>query len=784
VTPSVPGGTPVQVTGLVQGLVVGDANTVTQHFHVVRHEPVHAREAPALPDFWVDRPALADRALALLLQARPAVVALLGMGGAGKSRLAARVAAALEPACPGGCFWVDLRGDSVDAALLRIALACGHDISLLPSTAARAATVRTLLAGRRVLLVLDDVVSPEDTSAFLPPPPGCAVLLTTRNDAVASAVADEVLEVPPLEPQAALALLAGAAGAPVDEPALPAVAAALGGLPLALELAGRFARQQSRRAGFSWAALLERLAEGRARLDLGLAGRSVRLAFDTTWDRALDDALRDAFARLGLFEARDLGMAEVAAAWGLSPAEARPALDALLDLSLLRTVAPSSFRLHPLLHDYAAERARVLGADVRREVHRRVAEHHLAQISAPPRTLAELAPALHAHWHAAAAGDRELARRAYPWLAVGPGPSMAVPAFLIDRGQRALHLRHERLHHALGSDDPPWARCVAERHLAQVMLDAGEAAEATRHLEEAVRLLDSDAVDDDQRVLSLGSTLMAAGRAHASAGNLDRAEALLQRAVAWDRAVEAGGTTIGAGEGACIAQLQLADLQQQRGDRTAARATALDAARRAAAAGYAQPAAMALQRLVQLDRADTPAAAVHWIDQALVMVEQSGRTFAGRQGARYARLLGEAAADLALAGHASGSQAQRLLAIAIRSAGEAGAVVERGWALVRLGQWLERVVGDNLQVTLGGAWACYEVAAGDLADLDEAAVVIADIRQRLQAPVWSRLDNPARAALAEAVAADAWSVIDAALSPGAVGPGSVRVEPTRPARPA
>src|SRR4051812_3998054 len=183
--------------------MIGDHNTL--NLHVTEHKEFFAREAPAVPQHWIERASLLARAAAAVTQR--GTVALFGMGGAGKSALAARIAAETASVFEDGCFWINLAAENPEAALARIALAFGHDITALGSAAARAQTVRSLLAGRRVLLVLDDVWTAESTESFLPPPDGCAALVTTRNEAIAARLAGEVIEVDRLDSKDAVALL-------------------------------------------------------------------------------------------------------------------------------------------------------------------------------------------------------------------------------------------------------------------------------------------------------------------------------------------------------------------------------------------------------------------------------------------------------------------------------------------------------------------------------------------------------------------------------------------------
>lgn len=763
---SVSPGASVHVVGAVQGLVIGDRNTITQNFNVTRHEAYVARESGPVPAHWVERAALVAQ-VSGALQAG-AVVALCGMGGAGKSALAARIAAVLRERFTDGCFWIDVAAEDADEALLRMALAFGHDISLLKSREARSRIVRSLLAGRAVLVVLDDAWSADSLDAFLPLPLPCAALLTTRNDAIAADVAGEVVQVEALSATEATELLAAVSGCAAGEPVLGRVAAALGGLPLAIELAGKLARQQARRPGFSWSAFADRLEQGERRLSLGLAGASVRAAFEETWSKALGEDARRAFSLLGIFPPGPISTAEVAAAWGADEAQALVWLNELIDLSLLRLDGPVTLGLHPLLADYAAELAGGLAPDARRLAHCRVADHLFEVAPRPPRSVAEIDIVLRSHFHAAQAGDRERSHRVYPWFG-DVNAQIAVPGFLIDHGLYDTNVRHERLEFDLRGDASPWARAWASFQLGETLQRAGLLVESEQRIRDAVNLMETSCDDARAQAVGLSKFLMVLGQVSAQLGKFDAAEAAIRRSVDIDRQTDALGGVSGAREGALIGLLQLADLYAGSGRPDGGeeclricREVSLEAEQH----GAADVVVMACERIVRLVWRSDPAYALEILRATRQFGAEHPAAFAGRQGARYARRLAETARDMALSRIVSPEEALDFFRLAISSAGSAGARQELGQALYHLGNLFEHYFLIDRESPLAAAWACYALSEAYLRETEGGSPLNAQFR--IESRIMPRLGDDA-APTAAAVRDDPWGLIDAACGGDGAG---------------
>ncbi|MGO1053210.1 BTAD domain-containing putative transcriptional regulator [Crossiella sp. CA198] len=295
------------------------------------------------------------------------VVTLTGPPGVGKTALAIRAGHEVRAHFPDGQIYVNLHGYSpgpplapadVLSRFLRALGVTPEQIPLDPEE--RAAQYRSLLTGRRLLLVLDNAIGPEQVRALLPGEPGCAVLITSRNALRGMTVLDGArpLSLEVLSPADARRLLGGILG-PELVAAEPAAAAELarlcGHLPLALRVAaGNLAGRPSARIADYVAELsAERLAGLRIEGDDATA---VQAAFDLSYDM-LDPPAQRLFRLLGLVPGNDFTKEVAAALAGLTPEAALPLLRQLGTANLVQHQAGDRYQAHDLLRLYAAERA-------------------------------------------------------------------------------------------------------------------------------------------------------------------------------------------------------------------------------------------------------------------------------------------------------------------------------------------------------------------------------------------------------------------------------------------
>ena len=296
------------------------------------------------------------------------IAVLSGTAGVGKTAIAVHWAQRRREEFPDGQLYLDLRGYGTErpveagdalSGFLRALGVPGADIPAEPDE--RAAKFRTVLSGRRMVLVLDNAGSVGQVRPLLPGTPDCLVVVTSR-DALPGLVARHGarrLLVDLLTPEAALDLLRTLVGKRVDRE--PDAAAALIGysarLPLALRLVAELAlaRPEERLA-----ALEAELADERRRLDLLDGGgdplTAVRAVFSWSYRHLPPDAAR-VFRLWGLHPGADFTPAAAAALTGHEPAETARLTAALTRAHLVEEAAPGRFRLHDLLRVYATELA-------------------------------------------------------------------------------------------------------------------------------------------------------------------------------------------------------------------------------------------------------------------------------------------------------------------------------------------------------------------------------------------------------------------------------------------
>ncbi|MEV6158058.1 BTAD domain-containing putative transcriptional regulator [Nonomuraea sp. NPDC052129] len=295
--------------------------------------------------------------------ASPPVVALHGPGGAGKSALALTVAHSVADRYPDGQLYVDLQGSTPGLPPLRPAEVLGRFLRALgvppgdvPAAPAEAAThYQSLLADRRVLVVLDNAVGAAQVAPLLPAGGGCAALVTSRAalttmDAVPIAVGmlDEV------ESVRLLRLLAGPERVSAEARAAAEIARWCGFHPLALRIAGA---RLAGRPDWSLARFGERLGDQQRRLDeLQAADLRVRTCFEVGYG-TLTSTAKAVFRAFGVLEVPEAGVELTAALADVDQTTAEAALDELTEARLLEPVGDGRFRMHDLLRLFAAELA-------------------------------------------------------------------------------------------------------------------------------------------------------------------------------------------------------------------------------------------------------------------------------------------------------------------------------------------------------------------------------------------------------------------------------------------
>jgi tetratricopeptide (TPR) repeat protein len=297
-----------------------------------------------------------------------AISAIEGCGGVGKTALAVRVCHELAAEFPDGQLFVDLRGFdpalpplTVQEALIQLLWALGMDVKTLSDDADELAGLyRTVVAGKRVLILLDNAVSSDQVVRLLPGTEGCLTVVTSRNR-LAGLVARhgarrlnlDVLS--SAEAAALLDRLLGADRVAAEPEAAGQLAELCGRFPLALRILSE------RLSGFEQQSLAEAVRELRVeqdRLDLLSTeedpAAAMRAVFSWSY-QALKPEPQRLFRLLALHPGPELSAEAAAALDGRPRPETRRALDVLTGAHLLEHRPQHRYRLHDLLRLYAGE---------------------------------------------------------------------------------------------------------------------------------------------------------------------------------------------------------------------------------------------------------------------------------------------------------------------------------------------------------------------------------------------------------------------------------------------
>ncbi|MDV9190522.1 tetratricopeptide repeat protein [Streptomyces sp. SR27] len=289
------------------------------------------------------------------------VEAVSGMAGVGKTALVVASAHLLAERYPDGQLYIDLRGHSptqepltARAALATLLRLLGAPAFSIPAELeGRTALWRTMLAERRMVIVLDDAIGPEQVGPLLPSGSPSLTIIASRRHLTGI---PQALSVPldALPEEDAIALFRGFAGdeRTRDIAETARIVGLCGHLPLAIELvAHRF------RARTSWTltVLAERLARSPERLaEIHSADQEQEMAraFALSY-RTLTAQQRTAFRCLGLHPGPEFTAAAASALLGLPLVTTERLLEGLLACHLLREPVPDRFRYHDLLREYA-----------------------------------------------------------------------------------------------------------------------------------------------------------------------------------------------------------------------------------------------------------------------------------------------------------------------------------------------------------------------------------------------------------------------------------------------
>jgi DNA-binding SARP family transcriptional activator len=403
-------------------------------------DQVVPRQLPAATRHFAGRAAALKTLAGLASEATgdspAAVIAVIdGTAGIGKTTLALHFAHRVADRFRDGQLYVNLRGfdpagpPMPPSEAIRLLLdALSVPAARIPTgLEAQAGLYRSVLAGQRILLLLDNAKDVDQVRPLLPASPGSLVLVTSRSQLTSLVAAEGAfpLTLDVLAEDDAHELLArrlGAERVAGDLPAADELIQLCAGLPLALSIAAaRSASQPALSLGALSAEL--RGAGGRLdALDAGHAATNVRAVLSWSYQQLNASAGR-LFRLLGLHAGPDISAAAAARLADLPPDEARKTLGELTRAHLLFEYAPGRFGGHDLLRAYAAELTQSLDSEAeRRAATGRMLDHYL-------------------HTAAAAALLLHPTRRPVTLVSAGPG---AMPEYIADVAQALAWFQAER----------------------------------------------------------------------------------------------------------------------------------------------------------------------------------------------------------------------------------------------------------------------------------------------------------------------------------------------------
>ena len=359
-----------------------------------RVERVVPRQLPTAPSHFAGRSAELQALTRLVNGGADAggtvmISAVSGTAGVGKSTLAVYWGHQVADEFPDGQLYVNLRGFGPSGPPVTSAEAIKGFLAAyqVPSAAVPAGLdtlaglYRSMLAGTRTLIVLDNARDVDQVRPLLPASPGCLVLVTSRNQLV-GLVGNEgarllTLDVlPEAEAHELLVSRLGPSQVTAEHDAVSEVARLCAGLPLALGIA---ATRAAARPDFALTALAAELRDGEGRLDAldtGDATGSLREVFSWSHQQLSHSAGR-LFRLMSVHPGPDMSVQAAASIAGIAVPDAQRALAELSNASLVAERSPGRYGCHDLLRTYAAEQATDCDGDVEvRAAMNRMLDHY------------------------------------------------------------------------------------------------------------------------------------------------------------------------------------------------------------------------------------------------------------------------------------------------------------------------------------------------------------------------------------------------------------------------
>jgi DNA-binding SARP family transcriptional activator len=402
----------------LQGKILHSAASLAAPSPTIRAEARQTvpRQLPAGVRHFAGRKSELSQLDSLLSQQVPGgtvvVTAISGTGGIGKTALALRWSHQVAARFPDGQLYVNLRGYDPSGTPLTSAEAVRGFLDALgvPQTDipeapdAAAALFRTMLADRRILILLDNAKDPDQVRPLLPASAGCLVIVTSRSELTGLSVTDGASTVPlglvsPAEAEAILAARVGSDRLSADRTATSYLIDRCARLPLALTITAARAAANPTVPLASFAAQMSSEHDRLDAFDIGDVTTSARAVFSWSVSQ-LSGAAARLFRLLGLHPGPDFTTHSAGSLAGLPGPDAHRLISELARASLIAEHVPGRYAFHDLLRAYAREEARSYESETDlRAARQRILDHYLytaraagASIFAEDLPLPELVP--------------------------------------------------------------------------------------------------------------------------------------------------------------------------------------------------------------------------------------------------------------------------------------------------------------------------------------------------------------------------------------------------------
>lgn len=283
------------------------------------------------------------------------IILIQGSPGVGKSALAIRLGYVLKDKFPDGVLWYRLDTSDVADILLSIAFSFGKDISHIQDKEIRAAMVRSILSGKKVLLIFDNAEIKNDISLLLPNNNQCGVVITSRFTTLSIASRYRCISLEIFSPKEMLQLFKTILGHEYvtnNKPRIISLAEVVGFLPLALHI---FAKEL-KKGSVNITDLLEEIGEDKTSLrELAYGDKNLYLAINFSYE-LLDEKTKKLFLSLAIFNGKDFSLEAVGFINELSLPETRKILNNLQSVSLIEQSLKERFRIHPMIKKFIREK--------------------------------------------------------------------------------------------------------------------------------------------------------------------------------------------------------------------------------------------------------------------------------------------------------------------------------------------------------------------------------------------------------------------------------------------